>query len=97
MGYIVGWSTIIDVCLFGSAICSKDHSHKSSGVLSHGCRPSCTNVGEYFEWVSAVGIGRGTGVWSDHIVTYKCNIENKIQLVKERFALVGIRVQGEKD
>ena len=54
-------------------------------------------MGEYYEWVSAVGASRGTNVWSEHIVTYKCNIEKKIQLMRERFALVGNHVQGEKD
>ena len=54
-------------------------------------------MGEYYEWVSAVGAGRGTSVWSEQVVTCKCNIEKIIQLMRERFAFMGIRVQGEKD
>ena len=54
-------------------------------------------MGEYYEWVSAVGAGRGTSVWSEHIVTCKCNSEKRIQLMRERFTLIGICVQGEKD
>ena len=54
-------------------------------------------MGEYYEWVSVVGVGRGTSVWSEYIVTCKCNIEKKIQLIRERFTSMGICVQGEKN
>ena len=38
---------------------------------------SCSNIGMCYEWVSAVGAGRGTSVWSECIVPYKCNVKER--------------------
>ena len=44
--------------------------------------------------MSVVGAGRGTSVWSECIVTYKCNIQKR-NLARERVHCIGIGVQGE--
>ena len=39
-------------------------------------------MGEYCEWVLAVGASSGTSVWFGYIATFKCNIKERIQLVR---------------
>ena len=46
------------------------------------------------EWVSAVGVGRGTSVGSKCSVSSKCNIKKK-NPAHERVHKIGIGVQGE--
>ena len=46
---------------------------KVERYIPHGYRTSCSNVGLYYQWVSATGAGWGTSVWSERIPTHRCN------------------------
>ena len=64
-------------------MCFKDFAHqKLSSTFPSLYLTSCSSVGVCCEWVPAVGAGRGTGEESKYIVSYKCNIESNIQLVR---------------